>query len=271
MTKKGKQLGSAGAEPEEKPAFSLISNETLLALYANLVKARMLPHAGEALGYEAATVGVMNDLGPDDTVSCAEASILPCVLHGEKLRKVLQSSRAKAESAAAAEARLHRALGAALDHKTKKDGKVTVAFWLGGEAACWLNALEAARLHSLPIVLVNQTYLVTPRIETRAAKSRDLPPGTELPSITVDGSDVVAVYRVAHEAIDRARRDRGATLIECIPFRLHGSRRRKGHDSIANMESYLRAKGQLQRGLKDELQREFSQELEAAKAKRRSQ
>jgi len=35
----------------------------------------------------------------------------------------------------------------------------------------------------------------------------------------VDGNDVVAVYRVAFEALARARQGRGGTLIECVVTR----------------------------------------------------
>jgi len=79
--------------------------------------------------------------------------------------------------------------------------------------------------------------------EENAATSRgDLEPGTELPRIAVDGHDAVASYRVAHEAIERARRDRGPTLMECTAFRVNG---RSQQNSVAMMKAYLRAKGLL--------------------------
>jgi TPP-dependent pyruvate/acetoin dehydrogenase alpha subunit len=82
----------------------------------------------------------------------------------------------------------------------------------------------------------------------------------------VDGHDAVAVYRVAHEAIDRARRNRGATLIECASFRVKGLRG-KHADAVANIERYLRGKGMLKRGMKSEIEAGFANELKAAKKK----
>ena len=40
------------------------------------------------------------------------------------------------------------------------------------------------------------------------------------PGIQVDGNDVLAVYAAASEAVDRARKGEGATLIECVTYRL---------------------------------------------------
>jgi pyruvate dehydrogenase E1 component alpha subunit len=44
----------------------------------------------------------------------------------------------------------------------------------------------------------------------------------DIPGETVDGMDVLEVYRVASEAIARARGGGGPTLIECKTYRFHG-------------------------------------------------
>jgi TPP-dependent pyruvate/acetoin dehydrogenase alpha subunit len=44
----------------------------------------------------------------------------------------------------------------------------------------------------------------------------------DIPGETVDGMDVLEVYRVAGEAIDRARAGGGPTLVECKTYRFHG-------------------------------------------------
>jgi pyruvate dehydrogenase E1 component alpha subunit len=43
-----------------------------------------------------------------------------------------------------------------------------------------------------------------------------------IPGITVDGNDVMAVYEVVSEAVARARKGDGPSLIECITWRHHG-------------------------------------------------
>ena len=62
------------------------------------------------------------------------------------------------------------------------------------------------------------------------------------PTITVDGCDVVAVYRVASEAIEHARKDHGGTHIDCIAA--------LSEDPIRKMEKYLSGKGLLTSDLK---------------------
>jgi pyruvate dehydrogenase E1 component alpha subunit len=46
--------------------------------------------------------------------------------------------------------------------------------------------------------------------------------GYGIPGITVDGNDVIAVYESAHEAVRRARKGLGPTLIEYKTYRMRG-------------------------------------------------
>jgi pyruvate dehydrogenase E1 component alpha subunit len=114
---------------------------------------------------------------------------------------------------------------------------VGVAFWCEADEQPWLDAMEIARAHGLPIV-----FVCPPLSEesTKQLASFVSKPGSELPRITTDGNDPVAVYRVAHESIERARRGRGATLIECGHFRTPGARR---VDAVTAIKRYMKAKG----------------------------
>jgi len=216
--------GGDGAEVE----FSLIPHATLFALYDGLVKESERRGTAKAAGgaqawkYLAAAVAVGQDLLPGDTVIAERA--VPAV------RRAKIAARGFA-------AELERAMGVAMRAKTKMTGKATVVFAADAAGEEWLDALEVARAHRLPVVFVAEAS------EGKSAKRNGaLEPGTELPRVIVDGHDVVASYRVAHEAIDRARRDRGPTLMECAAFRLKGQR---PQDSVAMMKAYLRAKGLL--------------------------
>src|SRR5260370_17605515 len=40
------------------------------------------------------------------------------------------------------------------------------------------------------------------------------------PALQVDGNDLLAVYAATREAVERARRGEGPTLIECVTYRL---------------------------------------------------
>ena len=46
-----------------------------------------------------------------------------------------------------------------------------------------------------------------------------------IPGVVADGNDVLAVYEAAHEAVDRARKGKGPTLIECKTYRHKGHSR----------------------------------------------
>jgi len=268
MKKEGKRSPAMQAAPAEKTEFSLIPHGALEAMYANLLKGRMLE---ERLGrtdrrrddgwaaVKAAAAAVMWDLCSDDVVSAADDMPLVRLLRGESATEIVRDRKgAQGEVARAQEAAqlLLHAVGAALANKTTKNGKVAVVFWRDAGLACWKDALEMARAHTLPLIMVCP---VDEGRDTRK-KADELPPGTELPRIAVDGYDAVAVYRVAHEAIERARRNRGATLIECANCFEAGKRGRRG-DAVANMERYLRGKGMLLRGMKKEIVEGFEREF----------
>jgi hypothetical protein len=268
MKKEATNSGASGSAPGEKTEFSLIPPATLTSLYANLLKGRMLEariRRGKGArdeGWEAvkaATAAVLMDLrslelrGQDlhnqDLVTSAEEIPVARLLRGTKATEVLREREARGEAGSL----LLHAVGVALASRTKKDGKVVVVFWRDAAQQLWQDVLEMARAHTLPMILVSPA-------SNPAKDTRGLAPGTELPRIAVDGYDAVAVYRVVHEAIDRARRNRGATLIECAGFRVEGQRGRHG-DAVLNMERYLRGKGMLRRGMRREIEEQFAGEL----------
>jgi TPP-dependent pyruvate/acetoin dehydrogenase alpha subunit len=63
-------------------------------------------------------------------------------------------------------------------------------------------------------------------------------------AIPVDAGDAVAVYRVAHESIEKARRGAGPSLIECVGSRdeKNGGALRRLENAIQRIEDYLRKK-----------------------------
>lgn len=88
------------------------------------------------------------------------------------------------------------------------------------------ESLNLASLWKLPVVFVCQNNrwaehtayskgTSIDRIASRAA-------AYSMPGVHIDGNDVVAVYTAAGEAIDRARRGEGPTLIEAMTFRFNG-------------------------------------------------
>ena len=254
--------------------FSLISDEKLLALYKDLLKCRIADGrngnsngtAKAARAQEAALVASAIDLGPGDVVCSREHGLLPGVPGGATIEKLI-GRRAHQHPASSQRSTLptngaspegagplitQTALGTALEIKTKKNGKIAVIFSSEKSPDTLREAVEIASLHALPMVFVHQAdgngnaRRAKPRAGKASGKERPW-----FPQITVDTHDVVAVYRVASEAISRARQGRGPTLIECQSFHVQGrpaisqsSRHgRHVHDAIINMEHYLRMKG----------------------------
>ena len=84
--------------------------------------------------------------------------------------------------------------------------------------------------------------------------------------ITVDGNDVVAVYRVAYESLERVRQGGGPVLIEGRAWQQAGKRLRRAEtDPLIHMERYLGARRLFSRRWKAQLVREFSREIDSAR------
>ena len=83
-----------------------------------------------------------------------------------------------------------------------------------------------ARVMRLPFVLIvenNQFAYSTPLAKQHAsARISDRAAGYGIPGKTIDGTDVEAVYGTCRDAVDRARRGDGPTLIESVTMRMHG-------------------------------------------------
>jgi pyruvate dehydrogenase E1 component alpha subunit len=238
---------------DRKQEFSLISNETLLGLYRGLVKARTMRGRKNGWAFDAAAVAVAQDLSPDDEVVAEDAA--------DVLRMMPLNGRTGARAKAVFSSELERSVGFALVQKTRKSAKVAVVYGGLEPGQGWLDALEVARAHRLPMIFVSESREDAAPVKrgARKASGTELEPGTELARIIVDGHDVVASYRVAHEAVDRARKGRGATLIECTEFRISGQRRQ---DAVAAMQQYLRGKGLFDRGTKKKILDEIAPETQ---------
>jgi pyruvate dehydrogenase E1 component alpha subunit len=117
------------------------------------------------------------------------------------------------------------ATGAALSAKYRNSGQVTVCFFGDGASneGAFHESLNAASAFELPIVYVCENNLYA--VGTRQSKVRkiediaDRAPSYSMPGVVVDGNDVVAVYEVAKESVERARAGEGPTLVECKTYR----------------------------------------------------
>lgn len=273
MTTTKEESAAATAALAGNHVFSLISDEKLLQLYTAMVKCRMLEESVQtrsgqrkstgrrhaSAGQEAAAAGVAIDLLPGDTVIPSHRDLAVNFIKGDPLTDVLRSLFAGAATPDLA-GQLELATTAAQIDKREKNGKIAVVFSSGPSSSpvIWRKALMNAGTNRLPILFVCQASVSD---SPESLTSRDY----GFPCIPVDGSDVVAVYRVATEAITHARKGNGATLIECVKCPSDDpSDGQSQTDPILKMEAYLTRKGLFSKALKLEVAGSFGRELDSA-------
>ncbi len=250
-------IEQSAAQLNGHQGFSIISNEKLLQLYISMVKGRLLAErlrmlGGQekldaAAGYEAAAVGVLAGLLPEDAVAAAPDNRLVRFFQSEFQGKPLEQLLTReAEQDFACQLKL--ALHAAQASKRAKKGKIAVVF-PDGDSGFSEKDLQQASAKRLPVLFVRRSSVLGEAFGV---------PDHGVPVIPVDGADVVAVYRVATESITHARKGNGPTLIECV-FDLS-----EALDPIQKMEAYLTRKGLFREPWKLEAMARFMPLLDAA-------
>ncbi|MBC8133942.1 MAG: hypothetical protein H7X95_13235 [Deltaproteobacteria bacterium] len=126
---------------------------------------------------------------------------------------------------------LPQATGIAWAAKIKRDKTVVLAFLGEGATSAedFHTGVNFAAVFKVPVVFicVNNGWAVSTPAATQSASEtfavKALAYG--IPGVRVDGNDVLAVYAATREAVERARRGEGATLIEAVTYLLgtHGS------------------------------------------------
>jgi TPP-dependent pyruvate/acetoin dehydrogenase alpha subunit len=200
-------------------------------------------------GQEACAVGVCAALEPGDWIASTHRGHGHCIAKGVEVHRMMAelygkttgTNRGKGGSMHITDVRVGmlgvnpivgmgatHAVGAALSAKVRKTQQVAVSFF--GEGAAGIGAvheaMNLAAIWKLPVVFVceNNGYaqstpveyaLSVPHVADRAA-------AYNMPGVTVDGQDVLAVRQAAVTAVERARTGQGPSLIECITYRYHG-------------------------------------------------
>ena len=129
-------------------------------------------------------------------------------------------------------AHLPVAAGAAWSAQYRGTEQVAVCFFGDGTTniGAFHEALNFAAVWKLPVIYVceNNLYMeYTPIREVTAVEhpAADRAAAYGLPSIIVDGNDADAVYKVASEALEKARAGGGPSLIEAMTYRHSGHSR----------------------------------------------
>ena len=197
-------------------------------------------------GQEAISSGVMAALNPNDYCTSTHRPAGHIVAKGTDLKKTTAElylrktgiSKGKGHRANIADPSIgflgsngivgsawFLAAGAAYSAMVRKSKQVAVAF--GGDNAAnqsyYFSAVRNAALFKLPVIFVienNFQNVFTPMAVTVPTKQiSDYTKGLDIPSLTVDGNDVTAVYAAAKDAVERARAGEGPTVIEGMTYR----------------------------------------------------
>ena len=200
-------------------------------------------------GEEAVAVGVCSNLTDDDFITSHHRGHGHCIAKGVDIREMVaellgrEAGACRGKGGSMHIADVHKgmlgangivgggfplATGAGLTAKTNGRGQVAVCFFGDGAAnqGTFHESLNLAGIWQLPVIYVaenngySESTPVTYHMSCRDIAERAA--GYHMPGVTVDGLDVLAVYEAASEAIARARRGEGPSLIECKTYRYHG-------------------------------------------------
>jgi len=251
--------------------------EKVFDLYGqNLVPGTIHLYAGE----EAVAVGVCSSLRNDDYVTSTHRGHGHCIAKGADMKRVMAEILGKETgyckgkggsmhiadfnvgmlgATAVVGAGLPIAVGAGLSAKLRHTDQVTACFF--GEGASnqgtFHESLNLASVWDLPVIFVceNNLYAMGTRQSRimKTANIADRAAAYAMPSCTVDGNDVLAVYEAACTAVARARSGKGPTLIECKTYR------HKGHSRVDPAK--YRAKEEVQEWLDKDPIKKLKQKL----------
>jgi pyruvate dehydrogenase E1 component alpha subunit len=121
------------------------------------------------------------------------------------------------------------ATGAALSAQKRQSGQVVVCFFGDGAAnqGIFMEVLNMASLWKLPIIYLceNNGFGEYTRCEEATVDCRPIGARAAafgIPTIEVDGNDVIAVYQAVKDAVIRARAGEGPGFVEAHTYRLSG-------------------------------------------------
>ena len=267
------------------------------------------------VGQEAVAVGVCSALRASDRITSTHRGHGHCIAKGADINRMMAElfgrvdgyCKGKGGSMHIADfaigmlgangivgAGLPIACGAALAAQLEDAGQVAVCFFGDGATGEgeFHESLNIASLWKLPVVFVceNNQYGAGNAIDSvRPVIDIALhAPAYGLPGVSVDGNDVLAVRDAAREAVERARRGEGPTLIHCRTFRslFHAMRdvpppetrsadllaewRGRDRDPIARFEDDLTARGLVTeaevRAIRDRVARDLDAAVSFAEA-----
>jgi 2-oxoisovalerate dehydrogenase E1 component alpha subunit len=226
-----------------------------------LVKQGRAPFVGSSRGHEGIQVASTAALGRDDWLVPHYRGLANSIVRGLTMQEWMLAVFAKAADPLSGGRNIpggcysYRALkiapvsqvvaswipkAAGIAYAAKLRGERSVTLCTFGDGATsqgdFHEGVNFAAVHRLPVVFVceNNGYAISVPIRLQMANSNvaDRAAGYGIAGVTVDGTDVPACYAACKEAVDRARRGDGPTLIDAKVWRI------KSHTSEDNHLKY---------------------------------
>jgi pyruvate dehydrogenase E1 component alpha subunit len=204
----------------------------------NLQRTGQLGTYPSSLGHEATHIGIGAAMRPEDVLAPVYREFGTQLWRGVTMMEILSYWGGDERGSDFAVPRhdfawcvpiatqtLHAA-GAAMAFKIRREPRCALAYIGDGGTSegAFYEALNVAGVKALPVVfvIVNNGWAISVPVASQTASStlaqKAIAAG--IPGIRVDGNDVFAVREVVGEALERARRGGGPSVIETLTYRL---------------------------------------------------
>ncbi len=204
------------------------------------------------IGMEAVAAGVCSALGPQDCITSTHRGHGHCIAKGADLGRMMaellgrDTGYCKGKGGSMHIADLEQgnlgatgivgsgipiATGAALAIAMRKERRIVACFFGDGAAnqGAFHESVNLAAIWKLPVLYIcenNQYAMSGPAKEMfPIRKIAERAAAYGIPGVTVDGNDVLAIRVATAEAVARARRGEGPTLLTCETYRWKGHSR----------------------------------------------
>ena len=263
----------------------------------NLQRTGKLGTYASCLGHEATHVGVGAAMEPEDVLVPVYREFGSQIWRGVKMATILKfwggdengnnftASRQDFPWCVPIASQMLHGAGVAMAMKIRgqKHCSVTYIGDGGTSEGAFYEGINLAGARALPaiFVVVNNGWAISVPIEhqtaTKTLAQKAIAAG--IPGLQVDGNDIIAVHHVMSEALARARRGEGPTLIEALTYRLSdhttaddASRYRDpgevkaawGKEPLPRLRAYLTRLAAWDEAREEALKAECAREVEAA-------
>ena len=242
--------------------YSELNKDSFLWMYRTMVTIRRFEEqsrreadAGKlrgmhsSIGQEAVPTGICAHLRDDDYVLGTHRSHHHCIAKGVDLKEMMAellgkstgTNKGKGGTMHIADinkgmlgangvvgSNIPVATGVGLSAKVRGTDQVSVVFFGDGASSQGVlhESMNLASVWKLPVLFVceNNRYAESTPFEftVAGASVANRANGYDMPGVSVDGQDAIEIHEVAREAVARARRGDGPTLIEAMTYRYQG-------------------------------------------------